>query len=237
MILNTIIIESEQSDLQVIKSYVEKTPTLNLIGAFSNVIDASQQIKNNDVDLVFLCIKMQELNGIDFAKILPHKIRVVFTTAFKEYAVDGFKVNAIDYLLKPIQLTDFQDCVRKVFDSYNNKAGKDRIKADGFFLVRNQHKLTRITIQDILFVESLKDYVKFYMKDMSTVMSIINMKQLEAELPGKTFIRTHRSFIANMHLLETMDREGIHYKDVKTIVPISDTYKEKVQMFIDSHLL
>lgn len=237
MILNTVIIENDEHDMQVIKSYVKNTPTLNLVGAFTNVIDASQQIKNNDLDLVFLCIKMQELNGIDFAKILPHKIRVVFTTAFKEYAIDGFKVHAIDYLLKPIQLTDFQDCVRKVFDSYSNKAGKDRIKADGFFLVRNQHKLTRINIQDILFIESLKDYVKIYMKDMSTIMSIINMKQLEAELPGKTFIRTHRSFIANMHLLETIDREGIHYTDVKTVVPISDTYKEKVQMFIDSHLI
>lgn len=237
MILNTVIIESEQSDLQIVKDYVEKTPTLNLIGAFSNVIDASQKIKDNDVDLVFLCIKMQELNGLDFAKILPHRIRVVFTTAFKEYAFDGFKVHAIDYLLKPIQFSDFQDCVKKVFDSYNNKAGKDRIKADGFFLVRNQHKLSRVNISDILFIESLKDYVKIYLKDMRTVMSIINLKQLEEELPSKIFMRTHRSYIANMHLLDTIDREGIHYEEFKTTVPVSDSYKEKVQMFIDSHLL
>ncbi len=237
MILNTVIIENNQNDLEVIKSYVENTPTLNLVGAFSNVIDAAQKIKDNDVDLVFLCIKMHELNGLDFAKILPHRIRVVFTTAFKEYAFDGFKVNAVDYLLKPIQLSDYQVCVRKVFESYSNKAGKDRIKADGFFLVRNQHKLTRINIQDILFIESLKDYVKIYMKDLSTVMSIINLKQLEEELPGKIFIRTHRSYIANMHLFETIDRDGIHYEDVKTVVPVSDSYKEKVQLFIDSHML
>ncbi len=237
MILNTVIIESDQNDLKVIKSYVEKTPTLNLVGAFSNVIDASQQIKDNDVDLVFLCIKMQELNGLDFAKILPHRIRVVFTTAYREYAVDGFKANAVDYLLKPLQFADFQDSCRKVFESYNNKAGKDRIKADGFFLVKNQHKLTRINIPDILFIESLKDYVKIYLKDMRTVMSIINLKQLEEELPGKVFIRTHRSYIANMQLFETIDRDGIHYEDIKTAVPISDSYKEKVQLFIDSHML
>ncbi len=237
MILNTVIIESDQNDLNIIKSYVEKTPTLNLVGAFSNVIDASQKIKDNDVDLVFLCIKMQELNGLDFAKILPHRIRVVFTTAYKEYAVDGFKVNAIDYLLKPIQLPDYQDSVRKVFESYTNKAGKDRIKADGFFFVRSQHKLTRITISDILFIESLKDYVKIYLKDQSTVMSIINLKQLEEELPGKVFIRTHRSYIANMHLMETIDRDGIHYESTKTVVPVSDSYKEKVQLFVDSHLI
>ncbi len=237
MILNTIIIESDPGDLEIMKSYVEKTPTLNLVGAFSNVIDASQSIKDHDVDLVFLCIKMQTLNGLDFAKILPHKIRVVFTTAYKEYAFDGFKVNAIDYLLKPIKFCDFQASCKKVFESYSNTAGKDRIKADGFFLVKNQYKMIRINILDILFIESIKDYVRIYLKDMRTIMTIINLKQLEDELPGKVFMRTHRSFIANMHLMDTIDRDGIHYDCFKAIVPISDSYKEKVQGFIDSHLL
>ena len=237
MILNTVIIESDPTDLEVIKSYVEKTPTLNLVGAYSDVIEASQSIKDNDVDLVFLCIKMQALNGLDFAKILPHRVRVVFTTAYKEYAIDGFKVNAIDYLLKPIQLVDYQAACRKVFDSYTSKAGKDRIKADGFFLARNQHKLTRVNIKDIMFIESIKDYVKIHMRDARTIMTISNLKQLEDELPGKVFIRTHRSFIANMHLMDTIDRDGIHYDSIKATVPVSDSYKEKVQGFIDSHLI
>lgn len=237
MILNTVIIESDEQDMQVIKNYVEKTPTLNLVGAFSNVIDASQRIKNNDVDLVFLCIKMQELNGLDFAKILPHNIRVVFTTAFKEYAFDGFKVHAVDYLLKPIQLEDFQASCRKVFESYSKKAGRDRIKIDGFFLVKSQHKLMRVNIKDIVYIESQKDYVKICMKDMRTVMPIINLKQLEDELPSNVFVRTHRSFIANLSLLDSIDRDGIHYDSIKAVVPVSDSYKERVQLFVDSHMI
>lgn len=237
MILNTIIIEHDPDDMDIIRHFVETTPTLNLVGAFSNVIEASQNIHDNNVDLVFLCIKMQELNGVDFAKILPPKIRVVFTTAFKEYALDGFRVNAVDYMLKPIQQSDFQKCCRKVFASYASPAGNDRIKADGYFITKSQHVYMKVKLENIVYIECSKEYVLFHMNDNHIVKTLINMKHLEEELPQRKFLRIHRSYIVNMDYMVTISKQDILLEGDHRPIPISETYRHKVLSFIESHLI
>ena len=142
MILNCAIIDEDPEALQLLEQYIEKTPTLHLIGAYKSAIDAVDGIHHNHLDILFLAIHMQQISGLELAKVVPKNVKIVFTTAFKEYAIEAYKVNAFDYLLKPITYDDFMGSCQKVFESYMQDDNYNPIKRDGFLVVKRDYKLT-----------------------------------------------------------------------------------------------
>ena len=235
MILNCVIIDDEPLAVGLLKSYVEQTPTLNLIGAFTNAFDAVKKVKNEHVDLVFLDIQMPEMSGLEFVKILPDDCRVVFTTAFKEYAIDGFKANAIDYLLKPISYEDFLKSYNKVRNSFNNAQHNDPIIRDECIVVKSDNKLVRISFNEILFIESVKDYVDIHLTKQRTIHTPTNLKRLEERLPHDSFMRTHRSYIANMRNFDSYEHMNLIFGN--NTVPISESFKDRVMKFLEEHYI
>ena len=178
---------------------------------------------------------MPELSGIEFAKILPKDTKIIFTTAFPQYAVEGYKVNALDYLLKPVSYDDFLKSTDKALEWFAIASKQDVYRRDRFMFVKSDYKLQRIALDDILYIEGLKDYVRFYLKNGEKVMSLMSMKKLEEYLPRPEFLRTHRSFIVHMPETPLIDRFRIVFGDV--YVPISENYKEDVQAYLDQHTL
>lgn len=179
MILNCAIIDEDPEALALLKHYVEETPSLNLIGAYHNAIEAADGIHHSHLDILFLAIHMQQISGLEFAKLVPMNVKIIFTTAFKEYAIEAYKVNAFDYLVKPILYGDFMQTCQKVFDHYMQDNAYNPIKRDGFVVVKNESKYTRIPFENILFIESVKDYVKFHMADGRNIMTLGNLKRLD----------------------------------------------------------
>lgn len=236
MILTCAIIDDEPLAAELLESYAKKTPELHLVGVYGSAVEAMKELRNNPVDLLFLDIQMPELSGMEFAGILPKKTKVFFTTAFDRYAIDGYKVNAVDYLLKPISYDSFVLSVNRVLERCRDVDRQDVMSADGFVYVKSEYKLVKINFDDILYIEGVKDYVKIYFRDRrKPVMSLMNMKKLEDYLPKSQFMRVHRSFIVNMSVADMIDRGRIVAGD--TFIPVSESYKEQVQEYIDRHTL
>lgn len=261
MTLTCCIIDDEPLALRLLESYVEKTPNLTLAGTFSNAVEAIDFMMKTPVDLIFCDIQMPDLNGLQFAEIIKNQpSRIVFTTAFSEYALDGWKVDALHYLLKPISYVDFLSACNKAWrwfertsakqpeadetlaDDASDDAkpeedsmGQTSIAGDSMF-VKSDYKLVRIRFEDILYVEGLKDYVKIYVKgERRPILSLTSMRAVEAALPAHCFQRTHRSFIVNMNQVEIVERGQILFGDKK--IPVSDSYKDIVQDYIVSRTL
>lgn len=236
MILTCAIIDDEPLAAELLESYAKKTPELHLVGVYGSAVEAMKELRNNPVDLLFLDIQMPELSGMEFAGILPKKTKIIFTTAFDRYAIDGYKVNAADYLLKPISYDSFVLSVNRVLERCKVVDRHDVMSADGFVYVKSEYKLVKINFVDILYIEGVKDYVKIYFRDRrKPVMSLMNMKKLEDYLPKSQFMRVHRSFIVNMSVADMIDRGRIVAGD--TFIPVSESYKEQVQEYIDRHTL
>lgn len=233
MILNCAIIDEDPKALQLLEQYIEKTPTLHLIGAYKSAIDAVDGIHHNHLDILFLAIHMQQISGLEFAKVVPKNVKIVFTTAFKEYAIEAYKVHAFDYLLKPISYQDFMDSCKKVFDSYMQDDKYNPIKRDKFLIVKSDYKYVRIPFDKILFVESLKDYILFHLEGMENVSTLGNLKHLEERLPKEKFRRVHRSYLANLSKFDYIERGRLIYGSMG--VPISDTFYEEIKNYIDEH--
>lgn len=235
MIINCAIIDDEPLAAGLLKSYAEKTPFLNLIGTYGSAVEAMKEIRNNPVNLLFLDIQMPELSGIEFAKILPKDTKIIFTTAFQQYAIEGYKVSALDYLLKPISYEDFLKAANKALDWFCITQKKQTYAADRFMYVKSDYKLVRVALDDIMYIEGLKDYIRIYLQDGQKIMSLMNMKKMEDYLPRPEFLRTHRSYIVHMTKVESIERFRIVFGD--QYLPISDSYKEEVQQYFDMHTL
>ena len=207
MILTCMVIDDEPLAVELLEGYVRKTPFLALKGSYCSATAAFAALQERPVDLLFCDIQMPGLSGMDLARLLPEHTRIVFTTAFSSYAVEGFRVNALDYLLKPISYTDFLAAADKAL---------------------------RIPLDDILYIEGLKDYVKIYLKDAEQpVLSLMNMKSLEEELPSDRFIRVHRSFIVQPSNMSYIERGRIVFGKVR--IPVSDTCRQSFQDFLSAH--
>ena len=235
MIITCAIIDDEPLAAGLLESYAKKTPYLDLKGTYNSAILAMKDLRDNPVQLLFLDVQMPELSGLEFAKILPKETKVIFTTAFSQYAIEGFKANALDYLLKPISYEDFLLSTDKASEWFSVCMKQDVYKRDRFMLVKSDYKLQRVCLNDILYVEGQKDYVRFYMKSGEKVMSLMSMKKLDDFLPKPEFLRTHRSYIVHMPEVQLVERFRIVFDDV--YVPISDNYKEEVMAFLDQHTL
>jgi DNA-binding LytR/AlgR family response regulator len=235
MIINCAIIDDEPLAAGLLKSYAEKTPFLNLTGTYGSAVEAMRDLRINPVHLLFLDIQMPELSGIEFAKILPPDTKVIFTTAFKQYAVEGYKVSALDYLMKPVSYEDFLKAANKALDWFCIVQKKRTYAADRFMYVKSDYKLVRVALDDILYIEGLKDYISICLTNGEKIASLMNMKKIEDYLPRPEFLRTHRSYIVHMAKVETIERFRIVFGD--QYLPISDSYKEDVQQYFDSHTL
>lgn len=235
MTITCAIIDDEPLAAGLLESYARKTPYLHLIGSYNSAILAMKDLRDNPVQLLFLDIQMPELSGIEFAKILPKDTRVIFTTAFPQYAVEGYKVNALDYLLKPVSYEDFLKSTDKALEWFSVIQRQDAYRRDRFMFVKTDYKLQRVNLDDILFIEGLKDYVRFYLKDGEKVMSLMSMKKLEEYLPKPEFLRTHRSYIVHMTETPLVDRFRIVFGE--NYIPVSENYKDDVQNYFDIHTL
>lgn len=235
MTITCAIIDDEPLAAGLLESYARKTPYLQLTGSYNSAILAMKDLRENPVQLIFLDIQMPELSGVEFAKILPKDTKVIFTTAFPQYAVEGYKVNALDYLLKPISYEDFLKSTDKALEWFTVIQRQDIYRRDRFMFVKTDYKLQRIALDDILYIEGLKDYVRFYLKNGDRIMSLMSMKKLEEYLPKPEFLRTHRSYIVHMSETPLVDRFRIVFGE--TFIPISENYKDEVQYYFDMHTL
>jgi DNA-binding LytR/AlgR family response regulator len=235
MLLSTAIIDDEPLAAGLLENYVNKTPYLSLVGTYNSAVTAMRDLRENPVQLLLLDIQMPELSGIEFAKILPKETKVIFTTAFPQYAIEGYKVSALDYLLKPISYEDFLKSTDKALEWFVTTLKQDTCQRDRFMFVKSDYKLQRVCLDDILYIEGLKDYVRFYLKSGERVMSLMSMKKLDEYLPKPEFLRTHRSYIVHMTEVQMIDRFRIVFDDV--YIPISDNNKEEVQAYFDRHTL
>ena len=236
MTLNCIIIDDEPLAAELLASYARKTLFLNLIGVFNSAVEGIKVIRENRVDLIFLDIQMPELSGLEFAKILPKETKIIFTTAFSQYAVDGYKANAVDYLMKPVSYDDFLAGANRALEWFRSVRQSENASDDRFIFVKSEYKLVKIMFEDILYIEGLKDYVKIYLTDgRDPVMSLMNMKKIEESLPKPEFMRIHRSYIVHMRKIEGIDRFRVVIGNA--ILPISDSYKTTIQDYLDGHTL
>jgi two-component system, LytTR family, response regulator len=236
--ITVIAIDDEPLALQLIVDYIQKTPDLILAGQFENPLEAAQYISKNHIDIVFTDIQMPGLNGIEFTRSLVNGPVAIFTTAFDKYAIEGFKLDVADYLLKPFTYEEFLTSVHKAERMIRSSAKPaDEVSSNNEFLfLKSDYKIKRINFQNILYIEGLKEYVKVYtMNSDKPVLSLSSLKILEIKLPADKFMRVHRSFIVNLEKIETIDRSRIVFG--KKYIPIGNQYKEKFQEFLDKNFL
>ena len=226
MTINCAIIDDEPLAAEMLASYAAKTPFLNLVGVYNSA----------PVDLLFLDIQMPELSGLEFATILPPETLIIFTTAFDRYAIDSYKVNTVDYLLKPIAYENFLKAADKALRRIVDSRKQATYAADRFIYVKSDYKLVRIDLDDIMYIEGVKDYVRIVLSNSSQpVMCLMNMRTLEEYLPTPEFLRVHRSYIVHMSKVQSIDRFRFVFGD--TYIPISESYKDVVNDYLNMHTL
>lgn len=236
MELNCLIVDDEPLALDLMESYVKRTPFLSLAGRCGSALEVLPLVKEQKVDVIFLDIQMPELNGLELSRMLGEQTKVIFTTAFEQYALEGFRVDALDYLLKPISYPEFLKAANKALQ-WCEMSGKQRVgeKEQESIFVKADYKLIRVDLAKVLYIEGLKDYVKIYLEDETQpVVSLMSLKSLEELLPSSSFIRVHRSFIVRLDKVKVIERNRIVFG--KEYIPISDSYKDKFQEFLNKHL-
>ena len=231
-----ILIDDEPLALNLLESYVKSTPFLKLVAKCSNAIAASEIIEREEIDIIFTDIQMPNLSGMEFSKmILNKKTKIIFTTAFEEFALESYKVNAIDYLVKPISYSEFLSAATKAKPQTQNFSNitSEIDYNDAYIFVKSDYKLIRINWKEIIYVQGLKDYLKFYtVNSEKPILTLKSMKSLEEELPKKYFMRVHRSFMINLKKVTTVERNRIIFGN--KYIPISEKYKEEFQKFISA---
>lgn len=220
-------IDDEPLAVELIESYIRRIPFLSCAGSFNNGIDAFAALKHNPVPLIFMDIHMPYISGLELAKIIDtYQTRVIFTTAYPQYALDGYRVNALDYLLKPIRFDQFLSSAERarkhILEIQTTGAGG----LNGSITIKADYKLHRLDFQEILYIESLRDYVCFHLKNGQKIQTLSTMKNMESQLPPTLFARIHRSFMVNLRLAESIERGHILIQNHK--LPISDAYKDDV---------
>ena len=234
MTLNCAIVDDEPLALNLLESYVNKTPFLTLAGKYSSAVQTMKEIPGHQTDLLIFVIPKPELKGFEFFQMVNSHTRIVFTTAFGQYAIDGYKVNALDYLLKPISYVDFLQAANKAVQWFE-LLQQPKEEIDSIF-VKSEYKLVQIELKNILYVEGLKDYIKIYEEGNSKpILSLMSMKAMEEMLPASRFMRVHRSYIVQKDKIRIIDRGRIVFG--KNYIPVSDSYKQTFQEFLDKRTL
>ncbi len=243
--INVIIVDDEPLAQDVLETYVEKLPDLNLIGKCSNALEANEMLKREDIDLMFLDIQMPQLTGIDFLKTLSNPPLVIFTTAYPNYALEGFELNALDYLLKPISLERFMKAVNKAIEQINlsrnegaGNAANNNGPSSDYIFVKADKKLVKVNYSDILYIEGLKDYVIIRMES-NRVITLQTMKSLEDKLPKFMFRRIHRSYIINVNRINAVvgNMVEVDEKGQTKHLPIGKNYRDDLLVIVNQNKL
>lgn len=238
MKIKCIAIDDEPFALEQISSYIEKTPFLECVALCQSAYEAMEYLTNKEVDLMFVDINMPDINGMDFVKSLKQPPAVIFTTAYSEYAIEGFQVDALDYILKPISYAGFLKSANKAktwFDLNQKQSETIQTTQDCIF-VKSEYKLVRIMLADIKYIESANEYIQFHLVTGEPITTLIRLKVIEEQLPRNKFMRIHRSFIVNLERVKVIERNRIIF-DQKTYIPIGEQYKDTFQAFVDKTFL
>jgi len=232
-----IAIDDEPLAVSKIAAYIAKTPFLDLVAECRSAFEAMTILRDREVQLMFIDINMPDLNGMEFVKSLASKPWFVFTTAYSEYAVQGFQVDAVDYLLKPITYTAFLKAANKVKNLIDLAAKNQQEAArpeSSHLFVKSDYKLIRIELDDIRYVESQHEYIKIYVENGNPVMTRLGMSAMEEQLPPGRFMRVHRSFIVNLKKITVIERNRIVF-DGRVYIPVSGQYLEKFREYVEGN--
>lgn len=247
-------IDDEPLAGNLVGSYVERTPSLSLAGVFTSAQEAYPMIASGEIDLVFLDIQMPQLSGMEFVSLLPAKTMVIFVTAYENYAIEGLRVNAVDYLLKPVSYTEFLGAVGRAHERCRVAEGEHPEQlVDGqgdtdvdspAIIVKSEHRHRQILKSEILFIEGLKDYVRIIIEGESrSVMTLLSMKTLEQSLPVSNFMRVHRSFIVNLDKIHSIERNRLFVADRRQSpvaiheIPVGESYRQSLAAYVSSRSL
>jgi DNA-binding LytR/AlgR family response regulator len=230
------VIDDEPLAIKLLEDHIGKVPFLELVNSFNNPMEAIVSFNSNPVDLIFLDIQMPQLNGVQFMQLLQNRAQVIITSAYQEYAIEGFEHNVIDYLLKPIAFERFYKAVEKAFNQKNPSQRLERSQeihpaTGGYIFVKVETKMVRVELDDILFIEGLKNYVSIYTKTQR-IVTLQVMKQLEEILPANRFVRVHKSFFVALDKINSIERQEIHIKD--RIIPIGNTYQDHFYKLLET---
>jgi two-component system LytT family response regulator len=238
MIIRCLAIDDEPLALNKIAGYISRTPFLELSGVCRSGYEAIELLSRTSVDLMFVDINMPDISGLDFVKTLQNRPQIIFTTAFSEYAIDGFKLDALGYLLKPIGYTEFLKACNKAriyLESTINSSKKEAIENEYLF-VKSGSKNIRISLNEISYIEGMREYVRIHLVSGKSIMPLLSLRSLEEELPDDSFMRVHRSYIVNLKQIVAVEHNRIVF-DGKIYIPVSDQYKEQFHTFLSSHSL
>lgn len=233
MKINCCIVDDEPLALGLLERYVDKTEFLELKGKCNSAFEAIKILNNNKIDVLFLDIQMPDINGLEFSKVIDPKIKIVFTTAFDQYAIDGYKVNALDYLLKPISYDEFEASALKCQDSILSSTSVEQ-NTQQFIFVKSEYKQVKIELSNILYIEGLKDYVKIWLKGQTKpTLTIMSLKLLEQSL-STNFMRIHRSFIVALDKVTSFEKGQVLIGDSVRIT-VAEQYKKKFNIFLSDN--
>ena len=251
--LKCIAIDDEPLALRQIKSYITRTPSLELCEVFSNALSAREFLLKESVDLIFVDINMPDLNGLDFVRELDRKHLVVFTTAYAEYAIEGFRLDAVDYLLKPFSLEDFQRAASKAQSLHEllelacSREGEESAadsasslteavpEGPEYLSIKADYKSSLVRIAEIRYIESEGEYVRLHLADGSSIMTLFRLKNMESTLPAESFMRIHRSFIVNLKHISSYAKGRVYLSSEEEYLPIGENYRATFQKYIDEH--
>lgn len=239
MKIRTVIIDDEPIALEKLRKYVTRMPTLELAGVFGNPVDALKYIYDNDIHLIITDINMPDLNGMDLARTLTNKPMVIFTTAYPEYAIEGYKVSAVDYLLKPYGFSEFAQAVNKaveIFEKTNQSPGPDdTVPAESMF-VKVDHRYVRVELSEIIYIKGYGEYLRIYIAGQpNPILTLSSFAALKKRL-ADNFLQIHRSYVVNMNKTAMVDKNRIKMTD-GTELPVGDVYKAELQTYLATHSL
>ncbi len=229
--ISCIVIDDEPLALQQIEQYVNDTPILELRGSFDSAAKALDFLRQNSVDLLFVDINMPRISGLEFVEALPFDVKVIFVTAYREYALEGFALDAADYLLKPLSYASFLKSVEKVHNRYFNRTILEKCDRDYIFL-RSGYRTVRVNFSDILYVESKREYLDIVLSSGEVITTHGSLGSMEDKLPQDKFIRVHRSFIVNLDEVKVLERSSIVFG--KQYIPVNEQARELIAKFVSN---
>ena len=237
--IKCVIIDDEQPAINVLENYIKRVPYLQLVGTATNPIQGIELINNTKVELVFLDIQMDEMNGIDVMKVLPHNIKVIFCTAFSEFAVTSYELNAVDYLMKPIPFDRFAAAIKKISPlNITSLVNESVTTSNDYIFVKTEQKgkMVKIDLDDIDFIEAMSNYIAFYRGKTKTLV-YSTMKEIEDHLPSSKFLRIHKSYIIAINKITSVDSNCVTLKNRSEQIPISLTYKAAFTQMLSNKVL
>ncbi|UKK57472.1 LytR/AlgR family response regulator transcription factor [Prevotella communis] len=240
--IKVLAIDDEPLALQQLVTYINKVPFLELAGQCHSALEAQKLMEEEMVDAIFCDINMPDLSGMDFVRQLAAPPFIVFTTAYSEYAVEGYKVNAVDYLLKPFGMNDFLRAALKVQEQYNLRHQEtpqkqsSPVQADGTIFVKTDYRVVRIAISDIRYIEGMSEYLKIHLEGQKPIITLLSMKKMEDYLPPTLFMRIHRSYIVNLQKIQEVNKNRV-ILDADTYLPIGDLYKDRFNEYLEQKFL